>query len=42
MPLGPEPLAVGQAYMPRNPGMASGLIVGFATGPGGLGVTALG
>jgi MFS transporter, FSR family, fosmidomycin resistance protein len=28
--------------MPRNPGMASGLIVGFATGAGGLGVTALG
>jgi FSR family fosmidomycin resistance protein-like MFS transporter len=32
----------GQAYMPRNPGMASGLIVGFAIGAGGLGVTALG
>jgi FSR family fosmidomycin resistance protein-like MFS transporter len=28
--------------MPRNLGMASGLIVGFATGAGGLGVTVLG
>ena len=35
-------IVLGQAYMPRNPGMASGLIVGFATGAGGLGVTALG
>jgi FSR family fosmidomycin resistance protein-like MFS transporter len=35
-------VVLGQAYMPRNPGMASGLIVGFATGAGGVGVTALG
>ena len=35
-------VALGQAYMPRNLGMASGLIVGFATGAGGLGVTVLG
>ena len=35
-------IVLGQAYLPRNPGMASGLIVGFATGAGGLGVTALG
>jgi len=35
-------VVLGQAYMPRNPGMASGLIVGFAIGAGGLGVTALG
>jgi len=31
-----------QAYLPRNAGMASGLIVGFAIGLGGAGVTALG
>ncbi len=35
-------VVLGQAYMPRNPGMASGLIVGFAIGAGGIGVTALG
>ncbi|HYB41271.1 MAG TPA: MFS transporter [Candidatus Methylomirabilis sp.] len=35
-------VVLGQAYMPRNPGMASGLIVGFAVGAGGLGVTGLG
>ena len=35
-------VVLGQAYMPRNPGMASGLIVGFAIGAGGLGATALG
>jgi FSR family fosmidomycin resistance protein-like MFS transporter len=35
-------VVLGQAYMPRNPGMASGLIVGFAIGAGGLGVTVLG
>src|SRR5712692_956072 len=35
-------VVLGQAYMPRNPGMASGLIVGFAVGAGGLGVTVLG
>jgi FSR family fosmidomycin resistance protein-like MFS transporter len=31
-----------QAYLPRNAGMASGLIVGFAIGLGGAGVTVLG
>jgi FSR family fosmidomycin resistance protein-like MFS transporter len=31
-----------QAYLPRHTGMASGLIVGFAIGLGGAGVTALG
>ncbi len=35
-------VVLGQAYMPRNPGMASGMIVGFAIGAGGLGATALG
>ena len=35
-------VVLGQAYLPRNPGMASGLIVGFAIGAGGLGATALG
>jgi FSR family fosmidomycin resistance protein-like MFS transporter len=35
-------VVLGQAYMPRNPGLASGLIVGFAIGAGGLGVTVLG
>ncbi|HET7875937.1 MAG TPA: MFS transporter [Methylomirabilota bacterium] len=35
-------VVLGQAYLPRNPGMASGLIVGFAIGAGGLGVTGLG
>jgi MFS transporter, FSR family, fosmidomycin resistance protein len=35
-------VVLGQAYMPGNPGMASGLIVGFAIGAGGLGVTVLG
>jgi FSR family fosmidomycin resistance protein-like MFS transporter len=35
-------IVLGQAYLPRHPGMASGLIVGFATGAGGVGVTALG
>jgi MFS transporter, FSR family, fosmidomycin resistance protein len=35
-------VVLGQAYMPRTPGMASGLIVGFAIGAGGLGVTVLG
>jgi FSR family fosmidomycin resistance protein-like MFS transporter len=35
-------VVLAQAYLPRNPGMASGLIVGFAVGAGGLGVTALG
>lgn len=35
-------VVLGQAYLPRNPGMASGLNVGFAIGAGGLGVTVLG
>jgi FSR family fosmidomycin resistance protein-like MFS transporter len=35
-------VVLGQSYLPRNAGMASGLIVGFAIGVGGLGVTALG
>ena len=35
-------VVLGQAYLPRNAGMASGLIVGFAIGMGGLGVAALG
>ncbi len=35
-------IVLGQSYLPRNAGMASGLIVGFAIGLGGAGVTALG
>ena len=35
-------VVLGQAYMPRNPGMASGLVVGFAIGAGGIGASALG
>lgn len=35
-------IVLGQAYLPRNAGMASGLIVGFAVGTGGLGVALLG
>lgn len=35
-------VVLGQAYLPRNAGMASGLIVGLAIGTGGLGVTFLG
>jgi len=35
-------VVLGQSYLPRNAGMASGLIVGFAIGAGGLGVAALG
>lgn len=35
-------VVLGQAYLPRNAGMASGLIVGFAIGLGSAGVTALG
>jgi FSR family fosmidomycin resistance protein-like MFS transporter len=35
-------VVLGQAYLPRNPGMASGLVVGFAIGTGGLGASALG
>lgn len=33
---------LGQTYLPRNAGMASGLVIGFAVGAGGLGVTLLG
>jgi FSR family fosmidomycin resistance protein-like MFS transporter len=35
-------VVLGQAYMPRHAGTASGLIVGFAIGAGGLGVWLLG
>jgi len=35
-------VVAGQAYLPRNPGLASGLIVGFAIGAGGVGASALG
>jgi FSR family fosmidomycin resistance protein-like MFS transporter len=35
-------VVLAQAYLPRNLGMAAGLIVGFAIGTGGLGVTLLG
>jgi MFS transporter, FSR family, fosmidomycin resistance protein len=35
-------VVLGQAYLPRHAGMASGLIVGFAIGTGGLAVTLLG
>ena len=35
-------VVLGQAYMPRHVGMASGLIVGFAIGAGGVGATVLG
>jgi len=35
-------VVLGQAYLPRHPGMASGMIVGFAIGAGGIGATALG
>ena len=35
-------VVLGQEYLPRNAGTASGLIVGFAIGAGGLGVAALG
>ena len=35
-------VVLGQAYLPRMAGMASGLIVGFAIGAGGVGVAALG
>ena len=35
-------VVLGQAYLPRSPGMASGLIVGFAIGAGGLGASVLG
>jgi FSR family fosmidomycin resistance protein-like MFS transporter len=35
-------VVLGQGYMPRNPGMASGLMVGFAIGAGGVGATVMG
>lgn len=35
-------VVLGQAYLPQNVGVASGLIVGLAIGAGGLGVTVLG
>jgi FSR family fosmidomycin resistance protein-like MFS transporter len=35
-------IVLGQSYLPRHAGMASGLLVGFAIGLGGAGVTALG
>ncbi len=35
-------IVLGQAYLPRRPGMASGLMVGFAMGTGGLAAAALG
>lgn len=35
-------VVLAQQYLPRNTGMASGLIVGFAFGTGGLGVALLG
>ncbi len=35
-------VVLGQQYLPKNTGLASGLIVGFAMGTGGLGVTFLG
>ena len=35
-------VVLAQAYLPRHAGMASGLIVGFAIGTGGLGVAILG
>jgi MFS transporter, FSR family, fosmidomycin resistance protein len=35
-------VVLAQSYLPRNAGMASGLIVGFAIGTGGVAVTLLG
>ena len=35
-------MAMGQSYMPRNLGMASGLILGLSMGVGGIGTTILG
>jgi FSR family fosmidomycin resistance protein-like MFS transporter len=35
-------VVLGQAYLPRTPGMASGMIVGFALGTGGAAVTLFG
>jgi FSR family fosmidomycin resistance protein-like MFS transporter len=38
----PMTVVLAQQYMPRNTGLASGLVVGFAIGMGGVGVGALG
>jgi FSR family fosmidomycin resistance protein-like MFS transporter len=38
----PMTVVLAQEYMPRNAGLASGLVVGFAIGTGGLGVGGLG
>lgn len=35
-------VVLGQQYLPRNAGLASGLIAGFAIGAGGMGVSVLG
>ena len=35
-------VVLGQSYLPKHPGMASGRIVGFAIGAGGLGASVLG
>ncbi|MFB3886457.1 MAG: MFS transporter [Thermodesulfobacteriota bacterium] len=35
-------MAMGQSYMPRNLGMASGLVLGLSMGVGGIGTTILG
>jgi len=35
-------MVMGQSFLPRHPGMASGLILGLAIGSGGLGATFLG
>ena len=35
-------VVIGQTLLPQNLGMASGLVVGFAVGTGGIGVTLLG
>ena len=35
-------VVLGQQYLPHSPGLASGLIVGFAIGAGGVGVAMLG
>ncbi len=35
-------VVLGQAYLPQNAGVASGLVVGLAIGAGGLGVAVLG
>lgn len=35
-------VVIGQALLPQNLGVASGLVVGFGVGTGGIGVTLLG